>query len=240
MATVTLRVDEETREELEALARVKTTSVSALLRNQIAQLLGRGVEMDRADVPHSLTMAERLILSQQAKILAALYPDNAADHLRQGEALDEGYAGEYDSVFGAIRPELSRTECQLLWDILDMFRILDGSIANLSREDRNALGEDRIDQLRFQGFDLQDEVEARLLSYTRFLVRTERWEEIAPRLAEIGDDGNSHHRCLPFYQGKLEVFQQIRTARHRKRGYGLSALYFDLAELIEVAETELQ
>ncbi|MFE3990053.1 YfbU family protein [Nocardia tengchongensis] len=240
MATLTLRVDEETREELEVLARTKGTTVSVLLRDQIGQLLGRDVDMRRGDVPHSLTMTERLTLSQQAKILAALDPDEADNHLRRSEVLDEGYAGEYDDVFGAIGPELTRTECQLLWDVLDMFRVLGASINKLSQEDRDALGKDRADRLRFQGFDLNDGLEARLLSYTRYLTRTDRWEEIIPRLEEIGDDGNAHHRWLPLYQVMLEKFQPILAARQASRGYSRDALYFSLDELIEVAEVKLR
>ncbi|OXR40232.1 hypothetical protein B7C42_07657 [Nocardia cerradoensis] len=241
MAPLTLRVDDTTREELEALARTKGTNVSELLREQIGQLLGRDVKMRRGDVPASLTMTERLILSQQAKIMAALDPDEAEYHLRRSEVLDEGYAGEYGEVFGSIGPELTRTECQLLWDILDMFRVLGASIDKLSQEDRKVLEEDgHIDMLRFRGFDLADELEGRLLSYTRYLTRTERWEEIIPRLEEIGDKGDAHWRWLPCYRAMLETFQPIFAGRQKNRGYGRDALYLSLDELIEVAEVKLQ
>lgn len=240
MATLTLRVSDHTRDELEALAHSKGTTVSALLRGQIDQLLGRNVEMPRGDVPQSLTMTERLLLANQAKILAALTPEDADHHTRRSETLEEGYAGEYSDVFAAIGPELTRTECALVWDLLDMFRILSTSIDALSPADRQTLGEDRIDRLKFRGFDLADELEGRLLSYVRYLVRRGRWTELGPRLKEIGDDGNSHHRCLPFYQRLLEAYQAIVSARIVARGHTLDAYRLDRDQLIELAEVRLR
>lgn len=240
MATLTLRVSDETREELEALAQSKGTTVSALLRDQIDQLLGRDVEMRRGDVPQSLTMTERLLLANQSRILAALDPDEADYYARRSETLEEGYAGEYGDVFAAVGPELTRTECALVWDLLDMFRVLSASIEALSPADRAVLGEERIDRLQFQGFDISDELEGRLLSYVQYLVRGRRWSEVGPRLEEIGDDGNSHHRCLPFYRLLLDTYRPIITARAKSRGYSLDAYRLDLEELIELAEVSFR
>jgi uncharacterized protein len=73
--------------------------------------------------------------------------------------------------------------------------MLSASIDRLSADDRAALGDDNEDRLRFGGFDLNDSREGRLLGYVRHLVDTDRWAEIKPRLADIGDNGNSHSRC---------------------------------------------
>ncbi|WP_024803057.1 YfbU family protein [Nocardia sp. BMG51109] len=245
MATITLRVDDKTRDELEALAQSKRVTVSLLLRDQIDDLLGRDIRgLDRREVPVSLTMAERLLLSQQAKILAALHPDEADHYNQQAEILDEGFAGEYEAVFGTIGAEMTRSECELVWDILDMFRVLGASIDKLSPEDRAVLGEDRIRRLQFDGFDLADDLEGRLLTYTQYLVSPDRhlprWQEIVPRLEEIGDDGNSHHRCLPYYQAKLEVYQPIFRSRMRERSFSVDAMYFSVDELVEVAEATVR
>ncbi|MRH93330.1 hypothetical protein GFY24_38955 [Nocardia sp. SYP-A9097] len=63
---------------------------------------------------------------------------------------------------------------------------------------------------------------------TWYLISTDRWEEIIPRLEEISDDG------CPFYQAMLEKFQPILAARQANRGYSRDALYFHLDELVEV------
>jgi uncharacterized protein len=153
------------------------------------------------------------------------------------EVLREGYAGEYDRVFGAMQSEMSRSECKLVWDILDMFRILSASIDRLSADDRAALGDDNERRLRFGGFDLNDSRESRLLGYVRHLIDTDRWTEIKPRLAEIGDNGNSHSSYLPTYERILAAYMPIHEDSARgKRGYSIDAWMLTVDELKQVAE----
>jgi hypothetical protein len=124
----------------------------------------------------------------------------------------------------------------LLWDILDMFRMLSASVDRLSADGRAALGNDE-DQLRFGGFDLNDPRESRLLGYVRHLVGTDRWTEIKPRLADIGDDGNSHSRRLPTYERMLAVYTPIHEDSARgKRGHSIDAWLLTVDELKQVAE----
>ena len=240
MATVTIRLDDETREDLEELAKTNGVTLSTMLRDQIDTALGREVKMQkRSDVPHSLSMQQRRILAQQHEILALLHVDDeyeAKYHHNMAEVLHKGYAGEYDSVFAAVQPELSRSECSLVWDILDMGSTLESSIDRLSDDDLKALGADDERRLRFGGFDLNDSLEGRLLYYVRYLVRTERWPIIGERLRMIGDDGNSHHPCLPSYQRMLAAYSPILEARTAQRGFSPDAWLLNLGELRQVAE----
>src|SRR5262249_32668856 len=124
MPTVTIRIDDTTREDLEAIARTRRVTVSDLLRDQIDTLLGRHVPM-RDDAPRALSFQERQVLALQNELLALIRADDEDEsryHQRMAEVLREGYAGEYDRVFGGMQQEMSRSECSLLWDILDMFR----------------------------------------------------------------------------------------------------------------------
>ncbi|NKY54552.1 YfbU family protein [Nocardia vermiculata] len=203
-------------------------------------LINRRTDDVSVAVPTSMTMTERLLLANQERILAALVSDDADYYTRRSEILEEGYTAEYGDVFAAVEPELTRTECGLVWDLLDMFRILSTSIEELSPADRATLGEQRINRLRFRGFDLADELEGRLLSYVRYLVRGERWAEIGPRLEEIGDNGNSHHRCLPFYRLLLATYRPIIDARTAERGHSLDAYRLDLEQLTELAEVSFR
>jgi uncharacterized protein YfbU (UPF0304 family) len=239
MATVTIRLDDETREELEEIARTRGVTLSVLLRDQIDTLLGRHVPM-RDDVPHALSFQQREMLAQQHEILALLHADDEHEsrhHHTMAEVLREGYAGEYDTVFGAMHPETPRSECKLLWDILDMFRILTASIDRLPASDRAALGNDNEGRLRFGGFDLNDSREGRLLGYVRHLVDTDRWTEIKPRLAEIGDNGNSHSRRLSNYERMLTAYMPIHEESEKgKRGHSIDAWLLTVDELKQVAE----
>jgi uncharacterized protein YfbU (UPF0304 family) len=239
MAAVTIRLDDDTREELEEIARTRGVTLSVLLRDQIDALLGRQVPM-RDDAPHALSFQQRQLLAQQSEILALLQTDKseAQHHHSMAEVLREGYAGEYDKVFGGMPSEMSRSECKLLWDILDMFRVLSTSIDRLSADDRAALGDRDEERLRFAGFDLNDSREGRLLGYVRHLVDTDRWTEIKPRLAEIGDGGNSHSRCLPAYERMLAAYTLIFEDNAKgERGHSMDSWLFNINELRQVAET---
>ena len=144
---------------------------------------------------------------------------------------------EYDRVFSAMPPEMSRSECKLLWDILNMFRVLGASVDRLSADDRAALGDDNEPRLRFGGFDLNDSREGRLLGYVHHLVDTDRWTEIKPRLAEIGDNGNSHSPRLPTYERMLAVYKPIfEDGARSERGHSIDAWLFTIDELKQVAK----
>jgi uncharacterized protein YfbU (UPF0304 family) len=238
MATVTIRLDDETREELEEIARTRGVTLSALLRDQIDTLLGRHVPM-RDDIPHALSFQQRQVLAQQHEVLALLHADEDETqyHRTMAEVLRRGYAGEYDTVFGAMQPEMPRSECQLAWEILDMFRTLSASIDRLPTNDRAALGADNEDRLRFGGFDGNDSREGRLLGYVHYLVDTDRWTEIKPRLGDIGDNGNSHSRRLPGYERMLAVYMPIQEDNAPgKRGHSIDAGLLTVNELKQVAE----
>jgi len=242
MANVAIRVDDNTRDELEQLARTRGVTVSVLLRDQIDALLGRNVPI-RDDLPHGLSFQQRLLLAQQHEILALIHADDedgeyeSRQHQRMAEVLREGYAGEYDMICDGMEPEMPRSECKLVWDILNMFRVLSTSIDRLSVADRATLGDDNEHRLRFGGFDLNDSREGRLLGYVRYLVDTDRWTEIKPQLAEIGDDGNSHGRRLPSYERMLAVYRPIHEDSARgKQGYSADAWLLTVAELKQVAE----
>ena len=238
MATMAIRLDDNAREELEEIARTRSMTLSGLLRDQIDTLLGRHVPI-RDDVPHALSSQQRLVLAQQHEILALLHADDEDEsrhHHTMAEVLREGYAGEYDTVFGAMQPEMSRSECKLVWDILDMFCMLSTSIDRLSPDDRAALEADNEDRLRFGGFDLNDSREGRLLGYVRHLIDTDRWTQIKPRLTEIGDNGNSHSRRLPNYERMLAVYMPIFEDGVRgKRGHSIDAWMLTVDELKQVA-----
>lgn len=112
MPTVTFRIDDEIRTELQELARKNGTTVSALLHERINNLLGRKIEMPRHGVPVSISVQERYLLILIHETLALLYGDdpNKTNHHRKAiEILQKGYTGEYGLVFSEIKPEEHRS-----------------------------------------------------------------------------------------------------------------------------------
>lgn len=237
MATVTIRINDDTRDELEKIAQTQGVTLSDLLRGQINDLLGRGVPM-RDDVPHALSPQQRLLLAQQHDILGILSADDydSQHHRQMAEVLRQGFAGEYGELFAGIYPEMSRSECRLVWDILDMFYILKASIGRLPADERATLGEDIERRLEFAGFDLNDAGEGRMLGYVRYLVAHDRWTEMKTRLAEIGDDGNSHSPRIAAYERMLEVYMPIyEQIKKGIRGYAFEDRLLTADDLVQVA-----
>lgn len=112
-----------------------------------------------------MTNAQRLILSNQYKMMTLLDPDNAERYRRLQTIIERGYGlqmRELDHDFG----ELSEETCRTVIDILEMYHALAVSRGNLNTPQD-------IDERRvtFLGFDVA--TEARLLAYVRFLVNVE-------------------------------------------------------------------
>ncbi|MBY6695684.1 YfbU family protein [Rhodococcus sp. BP-149] len=226
MPTITIRLDAQTRTELDTTAASSGLGVSELVRRLIDQALGRAAHWREGDAPTSLSPTDRLLLSQNALLLAvtATDPDVIEMYQRNADILQNGWTAEYPTVFGDLRDEMDVSQNRLVWDILDMFRVLKVSCNELDEDDIDRL-EAFIDRTRFSGFDLADPIEGPMLGYLEFLIRTERWTDVAERIQEIGDRGNSHSRQLPRYTTMLDVFRPIYQAALRAgRSKGLLTL----------------
>jgi uncharacterized protein YfbU (UPF0304 family) len=255
VAVITLRVDDATRDEVERVARTRGVTVSELLRQAIAEVVGHkevlreaigdmfGEEVDvrRTDVPRSMSLVDRHMLALLHEILDHLDPSDGQDdkvegHRRLIEVLQAGFTGEYVDEFLALQPEISVNECELLWDLLDMFRILKASMAKLDPSQVAALGEHADHALTFQGFDIQDPRESRLLGYARHLIKTGRWEDLAEHFDNKHERGNSHSRRLPTYRRMLASFQPIWKEKVSGRGFGPDGFLLTPEELAEVVK----
>lgn len=232
MATITMRVDDRTRDEVEAIARARGISVSELLRSTIDDLLGRDVDIPQEDGPTSLTMVERRQLAMLHEILSRLDDDEyaVADHQKRIEALERGYTAEYSDEFYVFSPEMSRRDCGLVWDLLDMFTAFQVSVERLGADKVAAIDKHASSALTFHGFDANDSYEVRLLSYAQFLISTDRWQNLAEHFDAKHERGNSHFPALPGYLRMLAVFQPIWKSK-MGRGYGPDALLLTENEL---------
>jgi uncharacterized protein YfbU (UPF0304 family) len=240
MATITIRVDDSVRDGIEEYASAHRMSVSEALRSAIEALLGLEVGMSRSDVPTTLNMVDRKTLSLLHQILDKL--DDGSDHsedyfANMSRVLDSGYTGEYDAVFTETYDELSRVECELLWDILDMFRILKSSRERLAKKETTSTLDENTWALEFGGFDANDHLEGKLLGYARYTMDTGRWTDLTEYFDDAHERGNSHSPRLDMYRRMLAVYKPIFTTRIRNRGVGEMHLSAD--ELRQVADAAL-
>ncbi|MGW5703875.1 YfbU family protein [Amycolatopsis japonica] len=235
MAPLTVRLDDETRDQLERLAQNRGTTVSAMLRGAIDGLLGRDVGLPGPDTGpaaiRSLSVLERHLLSLQHEILMRLDPAEAEHHEKRIRVLENGFTSEYHREFLLIEPEVSPAECALTMSILDMFTSLETAV---DRADDDALRElgSGSEQLVFAGFDFNDSREARLATLAEHLISEGRWKSLAYHFDDEHENGNSHMPVLDHYQRMLTVYQEILGAREAVHGRGsLNAHLLDVDDL---------
>jgi hypothetical protein len=219
MAQLNVRLDDETRDSFDALARARGHSASELLRSLIDGALGRG-DPDRPygdPTPRSLSAIERRTLAMQHEILARLAANlddgtarsEAEYHRNMIDVLNAGYTTEYGDVFQLIRREMTARECTLVHDILEMFDTLARSVSELTEMERASLGDHAEHVLTFRGFDFNDNQESRLALYARYLVKTGRWESMAEHFEAKHEYGNSHFPTLGSYERMLSVWRPM-------------------------------
>jgi uncharacterized protein YfbU (UPF0304 family) len=153
-----------------------------------------------------MTHAQRLILSNQYKLMTMMDPGNAERYQRLQTIVERGYGlqmRELDSEFGMLKEDTCRT----IIDIMEMFHALQVSWTNL--KNNQDIGELRV---TFLGFDAVKENE--FLHYVRFLVSTEnRYQHFTP-----GSD--NFNAQTPMW----DKYIRMQTAWHAcPRQYHLSA-----------------
>ncbi len=153
-----------------------------------------------------LTRVERWILSNQFRILEALYPDEAEELAYRRRALENGYELEYTWISEQIyddRHVMTEEECKEVIEILDMFSFIKRTYDELA--DKSGIEEFRV---RFAGFD--GNYETRQLGYAHhFLERGDRFKEIDRRA-----DLNSHCPVLEPYRHMLAEWNKSKDKYH--------------------------
>jgi hypothetical protein len=233
MATITLRVEDQVKDDLEALARSRGITVTDLLRPLVEEAAGRPAGESRGVHPAHLTAVERRTMGLLHRVLGKLDPEDESYHLLRAEALDEGYTAEYGDEFLGMEPELPARDCELVRDILDMVRVIRASVNRLAPE--SLAGLEHAALLEFAGFDANDPLEGRLLYYARHLLATDRWTDLADYFDDAHDGGNCHHQALPSYRRMLEVYEPLFKARASGRGLGPDHFLFSADELDAIA-----
>ncbi|MGU0043780.1 YfbU family protein [Escherichia coli] len=149
-----------------------------------------------------MTNAQRLILSNQYKMMTMLNPANAERYRRLQTIIERGYGlqmRELDREFG----ELKEETCRTIIDIMEMYHALHVSWSNL--QDQQSIDERRV---TFLGFDAA--TEARYLGYVRFMVNVEgRYTHLTPELTVL-----TPRRQCGKYQRMLNVWHACPRQYH--------------------------
>ena len=161
-----------------------------------------------------LSYMERVMLSNQYKILSLLDTSNADHYDKVREALEYGYESYYEEAFNreVYEDVLSSEESLLVIDAMDMYWAMQISYANLG--DDASIERERLD---FPGFDGNHET--RLYTYSRFVVeKEERFGSLKlekDRRAVEGqppallDRYNSHMPMADIYHHRVDFWKSL-------------------------------
>lgn len=224
MAVLNIRIEDRIRDQLKSLADAEGVTVSEYVRDlvmaAVVPVYERLVRYGDEPAPESMRIADRQMLSLLHRILARVLPEDANDvdgdrsyQLERARVLEFGFTGEYWREVAGFETELSKRDCDLVLDILDMFRVITFSIKRLE-EQGTPVSEDTAYSLEFQGFDHNDGLEGHMASYVKYLMSDGRWDELGPQV-ERNDGGNSHHRVLDTYMRMLAEYRRIKDGRGR-------------------------
>lgn len=136
------------------------------------------------------------MLSNQFRILEALYPDEAESYALARSAIEDGYEIAYDWNTPHINPDvMTEAESKEVLDILDMYRALKDTWEALPT--KPAIDEWRV---KFPGFDGNREVKQ--LGFAYYLRKEDKFTEI------LGKDLNSHAPLLDRYRQMLVEWER--------------------------------
>ena len=147
-----------------------------------------------------MTRIERLILSNQFKILEKLDPGSEKHYSDHREAVERGYELHYGDLFAYIPEEgLTREQCSEVLDVMTMYSVLNQDFKDL----KDKTGIDPKD-LRFGGFDGNNESE--LLSYANYFCKQD-----GGRFIDIVNEHvpNSHMPSIEMYRRMLRAFAEV-------------------------------
>jgi uncharacterized protein YfbU (UPF0304 family) len=246
MAVLNIRIEDQVRDQLKDIADTEGVTVSEYVRNLVMAAIVPVYESDDdhgdQPVPESMRIADRQVLSLLHRILARVLPEDNDDvdgdeahQLERARVIESGFTGEYWREVAGFSTELSRRDCGLVLDILDMFRMITFSIRHLEKEGA-VFAEDLSHELEFQGFDHNDGLEGHMASYVKFLRSDGRWSELQPQV-DRNDDGNSHSLMLDTYKRMLAEHRRIKASSDR--GVHRKSYLLSLEELEQIASARV-
>lgn len=241
MATLTIRINDEDRDQLREVAESSGLTLSEFARQQLVNVVHqfRDDPAGQDQAPDSLSIRDRHMFALLHRILGRVLPEDANGvdgdleyQLERARVLEQGLTAEYWTEFAGLDPELSQWQCKFVMDVLDMFRIAGASLDKLEQSSGELESSLRT-RLTFDGFDMNDPTERAMLNYVRFLVEDDRWDENA-ELLHGPTRGNSHGPRIHRYSRMLNEYRRIR--RSKPMAISSEDLHLSQDELVQIAE----
>ncbi len=173
-----------------------------------------------------LTLFERQVLINQYETMLALSIGDKVEIQSKIKALYEGYEDHYFSE-GLDPKTLLVVETQEVQNILTMFRDLQQSYDALKVKPDF---EPESYRMKFQGFDLNCEMESKLVHYVAFFLKTDNYfdEDGPTKFKDLNiKNTNSHYPMLDCYRKMYRKWKKISS----KRSYAGPPEYLTAAEI---------
>ena len=153
-----------------------------------------------------ISKKDRVILINQYRILAKIYPDEIEHYTELIEILENGYSIFYSQVEESILSDMNAEEGRFVLDVLDMYRAIETS------KRKYGLTAFKSEYFSFfRGFDGTHET--RYMSFSRFLINTQgKFAEQKLYLKE-NDNLNSHSATLETYGAMLAHWELLGKPR---------------------------
>ena len=145
-----------------------------------------------------LTKIERLMLSNQFRILAKLYPDEAKAFENYRKVVEEGFTLDYSRLSKHIEEEVPESTCEYVLDVLELFSDLKFAYKDL--KDKSGIEEHSIS---FRGFDGNNETV--MMSYAIYYVK-----DLGKFSGFESIDFNSHMPTTGIYSQMLDAWRPIK------------------------------
>ena len=204
MATVSFRVSDELKRELDELSAEKGINLSKLFRLALEKIKDELLFGSYERATLQLSLKDRLFLSNQYRILESLDPSAVARYRQNRDIVENGYEVHYPTLAESFHAGMNFDLCREVLDVLDMFAIL-----RLSYDAAGApAGIDKTG-LRFDGFS--SDFEEEMLAYVRyFILKLDRYPSL--RTSEE-DNFAAPAPMLEVYRRMLKVWDDV--GRHR-------------------------
>ncbi len=154
-----------------------------------------------------LSRLDRLFLSNQMRILEALYPDEAVDIATHREAIERGYEMLYqwdmDHIYDG-DDVMSAEESAEVWDTLDMFDAINRFVENSDDEELK-----RAPFTKFLGYDGNNET--KFMAFTAYTIERLHRFEYVPTPSK--GYWNSHMPVRDNYNRMLEEWRKVPRMR---------------------------
>ncbi|KZN50017.1 YfbU family protein [Pseudoalteromonas luteoviolacea] len=144
----------------------------------------------------NLSQQERLQLINQFEILSIQNENDASHYQELIKILQSGYTIFYNQVFQHLSEEMSEESCQLVLNILDLYRAIEDTRARTACKEL-----DDHHRSTFLGFDGNGETE--YMCFARFLVVEQGKFREQEQYLQKNDNMNSHMPMIEIYRRML-------------------------------------